>query len=209
MATPTMKTTTYLTTATAPKSDEQSASVALLALATIATDARTGNEKEVLLALHQQACIEQKHPAAALAVRDFWDVSAASTSRAPTVPSRRPLPATRASVPPPATPCSLATPVMTKWPAPSTKRSSPAGTSGAGIKKAKPCKWKGPITLDTKYVMQLPVALLPARPPSTKAPPPPPPRTGKAKWRPTQQLVPGKAEPVLPKEVWVQPVLVA
>ena len=53
-----------------------------------------------LLALHQQACIEQKHPAAALAVRDFWDVSAASTSRAPTVPSRRPLPATRASVPP-------------------------------------------------------------------------------------------------------------
>ena len=129
MATPTMKTTTYLTTATAPKSDEQSASVALLALATIATDARTGHEKEVLLALHQQACIEQKHPAAALAVRDFWGVSAASTSRAPTVPSR-PLPATRASVPPPATPCSLATPVMTKWPAPSTKRSSPAGTSG-------------------------------------------------------------------------------
>ena len=188
MAMPTITTNACLPKPTVPRQEEDCASLALMALAAAASDTREAKEAPVLRALHAQACAEQQHAHTLLSVRDFWGVAAAATSNAPTAPSQRPLPATPRPSPLPTprpTACSSA--------ATSTRPPTPRATSGAGVKKAKSYKWKGPILLNQQYVMQLPAALLPARPPSaaTALPASAPAKRGKAKWKPMQQIVPG------------------
>ena len=191
-------TATMPTTSTRTKVAEESATLALMSLASAATHAQQCklHEVQVLLALSTENRTAMPAPQRVVTnspvpVRNFWS-AATTSSRAPAGPAR-------ALASPPPLPASSG---------PCTKRraeSTPSGSSSTG-KKA--CQWKSAVLLNEKYATAAPLsptaAPAPAPAPAAVAPSK---KAMRCKWHTTQQIVPGKSvrAPASPRSVLSAP----
>ena len=192
-------TATMPTTSTRTKVAEESATLALMSLASAATHAQQCklHEVQVLLALTTENRTAMPAPqhvvtSSPAPVRNFWS-AATTSSRAPAGPAR-------ALASPPPLPASSG---------PCTKRraeSTPSGSSSTG-KKA--CQWKSAVLLNEKYATAAPLSptAAPAPAPAPAAPVAPSKKAMRCKWHTTQQIVPGKSvrAPASPRSVLSAP----
>ena len=191
-------TATMPTTSTRTKVAEESATLALMSLASAATHAQQCklHEVQVLLALATENRIAMPAPQRVVTnspvpVRNFWS-AATTSSRVPAGPARA-----LASPPP-----------LSTSSGPCTKRraeSTPSGSSSTG-KKA--CQWKSAVLLNEKYATAAPLS-----PTAAPAPAPAPAAVSpskkamRCKWHTTQQIEPGKSvrAPASPRSVLSAP----
>jgi hypothetical protein len=191
-------TATMPTTSTRTKVAEESATLALMTLASAATHAQQCklHEVQVLMALateNRTAMPARQHVVknSPVPVRNFWN-AATTSSRVPAGPAR-----------------ALASPLLLSASSgPCTKRraeSTPSGSSSTG-KKA--CQWKSAVLLNEKYATAAPLsptaAPAPAPAPAAVAPSK---KAMRCKWHTTQQIVPGKSvrAPASPRSVLSAP----
>ena len=195
MAQRTSTATMPTTSSTRTKVAEESATLALMTLASAATHAQQCklHEVQVLLALARTAMPAPQHvvTSSPAPVRNFWS-AATTSSRAPAGPAR-------ALASPPPLPASSS---------PCTKRraeSTPSGSSSTG-KKA--CQWKSAVLLNEKYATAAPLSptAAPAAAP-TQAAVAPSKKAMRCKWHTTQQIEPGKSvrAPASPRSVLSAP----
>lgn len=189
-------TATMPTTSTRTKVAEESATLALMTLASAATHAQQCklHEVQVLMALateNRTAMPARQHVVknSPVPVRNFWS-AATTSSRVPAGPARA-----LASPPP-----------LSASSGPYTKRraeSTPSGSSSTG-KKA--CQWKSAVLLNEKYATAAPLSptAAPAPAPAAVAPSK---KAMRCKWHTTQQIVPGKSvrAPASPRSVLSAP----
>ena len=188
-------TATMPTTSTRTKVAEESATLALMTLASAATHAQQCklHEVQVLLALTTENRTAMPAPQRVVTnspvpVRNFWS-AATTSSRAPAGPARA-----LASPPP-----------LSTSSGPCTKRraeSTPSGSSSTG-KKA--CQWKSAVLLNEKYATAAPLS--PTAAPAPAAPVAPSKKAMRCKWHTTQQIEPGKSvrAPASPRSVLSAP----